>query len=560
MSRDSNDFQMVLINGQSQEDFFLDAYNAWLEEQISEQEVWPTFYDDENLDEDHHVLIDPLEKRSKTDDVKKLLQRFPYISGKSKSISPDSLEPLRELLPNFELEGDFRSFIDQGLSTGRIRSLTDISSLFLSKFDDAIRHRKYDPIALRNADIHFANGVSIFSKDFGKVRESKPAVTNSYMLGSAHPGIYKLMSGIFVADMNARLQSFILRALRTEDFSARYGDLVKLAYAAGTYAVDKGIELANSRDNERKIGRSITNTFAKIRDRLAPKKRVAPSALLDMSESHAILYGRRFKLRRGESPTQRLARYKKDYPVWSKQRIAELEKQHLKVILAVGFARSANGASVTDEHLKAADDLIKSAKKTPGLFSKSRDLIDISCGRDQAAADQLLKYFDPGKRRTELLGEVFSLGRTLSRVREGRKVIRAVDKYAGELLSANAILRSDLGVPSVKDVRGALSEQGFSVTDMLAGMKRKFIPGVGSGLKKGLLQEEAKIRSAAGKSSVGDLSLDDMSVAKDNLKKLLKARIAKTAVKSAKGDDAENLPKVKTPGRKPGDNDGEFKP
>ena len=76
MSRDSNDFQMVLINGQSQEDFFLDAYNAWLEEQISEQEVWPTFSDDENLDEDHQVLVDPLENAPRQT-MSKVASTFP---------------------------------------------------------------------------------------------------------------------------------------------------------------------------------------------------------------------------------------------------------------------------------------------------------------------------------------------------------------------------------------------------------------------------------------------------------------------------------------------------
>lgn len=560
MRGDSNDFAMVLINGQSREDFFDEAYNAWLEDQISEQEIWPPFLGDDDLNDDDIILADPLEKRSKADDVKKLLQRFPYVSAKSKTISPDSIAPLRELLPNLELGGKFRSLIDQGISTGRIRTLTDISALFLNTFEDAIRRRRFDPSTLRHAEIHFANGRSLFSKEFGKINESNASVANSYMLGSAHPGIYKLMSGMFVADMNSRLQRLILRAIDTEDFNVAYGDLFKLAYAAGTYAVDKGLELANSKDSERAIVRTIDNAFAAIRQRLSVKKRVASSSLLDMSENQAILFGRKFRLRRGESPVQRLARYKKEYPNWAKQRIGELEKQHLKLILAVGFARSAKATSVADEHMKAAEDLIKAAKKTPGKFSKSRDLIDIACGYDHATADKLLQYFDTKKRRTELLGEIYSLGRTLSRTQEGRKVIRAKDKRVGELLAADAILRSDLGVPSVRDVRDALEEQGLSVTDTLDGMRRKILPGVSSSLKKGLIDEESKIRSASGQSMIGDLSRDELAVAKNHLKKLLKARLAKTEVRSAKGTHADNLPTTRSPGRKPGNDDDEFKP
>lgn len=546
-------YQAVEIAGESEEVFLKEAYDAWVESQASNEPEWPPSPGAEPVDlDDISDLPDPMEKRPRWDDGKSAFRPFHHDTGTSRTVSADSIAPFLELLPNLGLGGDLRGILDGMLEKGRLNSLSDISMLFRNVCEDAIRHRKYDPRILREADTYFGEGRSLFGSDFGKVNESNQLKTNSYFLASAHPGIYKVFLGIFIADMNARLQSFILRAIRTEDFSMSYNDLSKMAYAAGQFAVEQGLDIVDSIDTERSIGRTINHQFKRLLDLRPVKKGLTAAELNDMGESHAILYGRRFKLRRGETRTQRLARYKKDYPAWAKQRIVDLEKQHLKLILATGFAHSAKSATVDEGHFKAAEDLIKSAKKTPGQFSKSRDLIDIACGHDDQSAGLLLQFFDKQRRRTELMDEVFSLGRTLSRVQDGRKVIRAKDKHAGELLAANAILRSNLGVPSMKDVQSAMANQGLSVTDILAGMKRKLLPGVSAGMKKALVEVETKIRSASGKASIReDLSVDDFKTAKKHLKNILKDRLAKGSIKTADDKDADSLAPAKTSGKTP---------
>ncbi|MNC80844.1 hypothetical protein D3C75_1337740 [compost metagenome] len=68
-----------------------------------------------------------------------------------------------------------------------------------------------------------------------------------------------------------------------------------------------------------------------------------------------------------------------------------------------------------------------------------------------------------------------------------------------------------------------MADQGFSVTDILAGMKRKLLPGVSAGMKKALVEVETKIRSASGKAIIrDDLSVDDFKTAKKHLKNILK--------------------------------------
>lgn len=559
-------YQAVEIAGESEEVFLKEAYDAWVESQASNEPEWPPSPGAEPVDlDDISDLPDPMERRPSWDDGKSAFRPFHHDTGTSKIVSPDSIAPFLELLPNLELGGNLRGIIDGMLEKGRLHSLSDISMLFRNVCEDAIRHRKYDPRILREADTYFGDdpqilskddkegrdirhGRSLYGTDFGKLNEPNLLKTNSYVLASAHPGVYKVFLGIFIADMNARLQSFVLRAIRTEDFSMSYGDLSKMAYAAGQFAVEQGLDIVDSIDAERSIGRTIAHQFKRLLDLRPAKKGLTAAELNDMGESHAILYGRRFKLRRGETRTQRLARYKKDYPAWAKQRIVDLEKQHLKLILATGFAHSAKSATVDEGHFKAAEDLIKSAKKTPGQFSKSRDLIDIACGHDDQSAGLLLQFFDKQRRRTELMDEVFSLGRTLSRVQDGRKVIRAKDKHAGELLAANAILRSNLGVPSIKDVQSAMANRGLSVTDILAGMKRKLLPGVSAGMKKALVEVETKIRSASGKAIIrDDLSVDDFKTAKKHLKNILKDRLAKGSIKTADDKDADSL----APARKP---------
>ena len=550
-------YQTIEIFGESEEDFLREAYNAWIESQVQNEPFWPPLPTTAPISlDDLSDLSDPLEKRPAWDDGKSAFRPFHYDTGTSKTVSPDSIAPFLELLPNLGLGGDLRNIIDGMLGKGQLNSLSDISMLFRTVFEDAIRHNRYDPRILREADIHFGAGRSVFGKEFGKLNEAKVEKTNSYLLASAHPGIYKIFSGIYIADMNARLQSFVLRAIRTEDFSMSYSDLSKMAYAAGNFAVKQGLDIVNAIDAERSIERTLSHQFRRLLDLRPAKKGKTAAELNDLGESHAILFGRRFKLRRGESREQRLTRYKKAYPSWAKERLVDLERQHLKLILATGYAYSAQSASVDDGHLKAAEELIKLAKKTPGLFNRSRDLIDIACGHDDKTAELLLQFFDKKRRRTEVLDEVYALGRTLSRLSDGRKVIRAKDKHAAELLAANAILQSGLGVPSIKNVQSAMAKQGFSVTDLLAGMKRKLLPGVSAGTKKALLDVEAKIKSASGKSGVrAELSVDDFKTAKNNLKNIFKEKLAKAAIKSAKDSGADTpvpAPKpVKTLVKKP---------
>ncbi|MEQ5024942.1 hypothetical protein, partial [Klebsiella pneumoniae] len=183
-------YQTIEIAGESEEDFLREAYLAWLESQVADEPVWPPLqWFESDFEDDEYDLPDPFEKKTSTDDTKKVFRPFYYDTGTSKSVAPDSIAPFMELLPNLELGGELRNIIDGMVEKGRLKSLSDISMMFRSKFEDAIRHRKYDPRILREADTYFGGNRSVFDSTFGKVNEKNLDKTNSYLLASAHPAI-----------------------------------------------------------------------------------------------------------------------------------------------------------------------------------------------------------------------------------------------------------------------------------------------------------------------------------------------------------------------------------
>lgn len=566
----------IQIAGEREEDFLREAYEECVEVEAQKQPVFPL--PPEDVDLDYELLDDadfydasieaaddvvrspkaspnPLEKRKPWTDRADAFREFRYRTKDRDTVGPDSIQPFIDLLPNLELGGDFRDVIEGLMERGKLNSLTDLSMLFRKKLDDAIRYNRFDAAILREADTFFSSDRRVLSH-LGGHPETNLNKTNAYFLASAHPGIYKIFAGIFIADLNTRLQTRFIQAHATEDYAIAYSELSKMAYAAGAYAVEQGLADAAQLDAERTIERVVSAEFRRFSQLKAERVR-RTKGLTDLADNQALLFGRRFRLRKGEGRSQRLERYKQEYPAWAKSRIAELEKQHLRPVLAAAYARKAGALSVAPEHFKAADELIKKARTVPGTFDRVSDLISLATGNDPEISKPLLQFFDKGRRRTELLSEIYLLGRTSSRVHDGRKVILSKDRKAGDQLAADAIIRSDLGVPSMASVQEALSSTGYSVTSLLNAVKRRGIPGVSRSTTRAIEKIEQRIESAAGTPAVlgsSGMSIDDFQAAKKHLKAILRSKIKPSAVRTATDGSADVIPKPekpKKPKRKP---------
>lgn len=284
------------------------------------------------------------------------------------------------------------------------------------------------------------------------------AVSEAYRLSSAYPGLYRKATGVFIVDTAKRIAQAVAERLEFTNTTISYRELMSSVYAASKSSV-----MIAKREIQAKIEVDRKRTISiQVRSRQDVKRRIeAARSVPDMARTNIDLFGRKFKLRKGESAAKAVARAQREYRASVSDRIATLEKNGLLPVLATAVAAGKGASRVTASHVAQAQKLVKAAKTSYGYFTTPQDLIKTALNGAQGV-EKLMGALDPSTRRNELLHGLQTFGRTLSRLHDGSATIRASHRAQAAQFAADVLLRAAGGVPRTEDIRDAMQAARWS--------------------------------------------------------------------------------------------------
>lgn len=384
-------------------------------------------------------------------------------SGKSRDVGdPEIFNAVKDFINNYASD----KYLNLKAMTSKSKTLYDLAKQF-----DRLLDKEFDRIGASPDTLATKSQVNIFNKnqklpdiDSFKDRNGKididhyNSVCEAYRLSSAYPGLYRKATGVFIVDVARRIAQYVDKHLSAANNTISYKELMSTVYAASRSSV-----MIAKREIQAKIQvdrKRIINLEVRTRQDI---KRVIEAArpLHDNARTNIDLFGRSFKLRKGESASKAVTRAQREYRASVGERISSLEKHGLLPVLAAAVAAGKGASRVTASHVAQAQKLIKAAKTSYGYFSTPQDLIKTALNGAQGA-EKLLGALNPNTRRNELLQGLQTFGRTLSRLHDGSATIRATHRTQAAQFAADVFLRAAGGVPGTEEIRRAMKASGWS--------------------------------------------------------------------------------------------------
>lgn len=410
---------------------------------------------------------------------------------------PDLFNDIRRYINRYANDGN-KVILKKMMSSSN--DLLDFSKQFLNMLDRRIERNGADSVYLSSSSKR--NIFNTAMPDLDTFREKGELTSKSYKeynkqcealrLNTEYPGIYKAATGLFVLDAAKRIVQVIAEKQDLGINEISYRQMM----GATNKAAESAIQLAK---REIRAGltlnlkREIEQHYRTTRD----LKVAIKEAKVDRNELGNIdLFGRSFKLKRGETIAQAATRANREYKKSVADRIDKLEGQGLLPVLAAAAAQGRGGASVTQADIKAAQALIKAAKTSYGFYQSPKALIEQALGGKVAVdritaqggrdpVSSLLAALKADTRRNELLKGLQTFGRTLSRLDDKSASIKASHKVQAAQFAADALLKSGFAPPSVSAIRQAMTAQNWSLAEAtkqsvrLRGLERGIVNALG---------------------------------------------------------------------------------
>lgn len=275
------------------------------------------------------------------------------------------------------------------------------------------------------------------------------------------PGLHRKMTGIFILDGAKRLVQYFNERNKSSSHSITFRSTLGPVFAASESAL-----MLAKREITAKIHVDLKRKIEiRVRTNADLKKAIKSAMPSDPNAQKNIdLFGRTFRLKKGESLAKAATRAKKEYKKSVADRISTLEKQGLLPVLAAAVAQARGASTVTAADVKQAQAIIKAAKTSFNYYKSPRDLVLKALGSDKGI-DKLMAALDSSTRRHELVMGLQTFGRTMSRLHDGSATIKAANRNQGAQFAADALLRSAFDVPGVELIRGSMKSFGWSMTD-----------------------------------------------------------------------------------------------
>lgn len=428
---------------------------------------------------------------------------------------PQLYEDVRRYVENYSSDNPEKATLRRMISG--TKSLTDFSKEFLNVLVNQFGRQGIDAdyLALKSGQVlpgvdpfHPKKGIynAANMPDIAKCENVKEynRQCEALRMSAEYPGIFRKAVGLFVLDAAKRIVLFIgeKQELNVNDIS--YGQLMPAVYRAAESAIaiakrEIAAELAIVRKRE------ISHTVRTTKDVKVAIQQARDAG--DPNEARNIdLFGRKFRLRRGESSTQAAARARREYREGVSERINTLEKQGLLPVLAAAVAQGRGAGAVTAVDITRAQSLIKTAKTSYGAFQSPKALIEQALGgadavsaiKQQAGRDpvrSLLASLKADTRRNELLSGLQTFGRTLSRLQDKSASIKASNKAQAAQFAADALLKSGFEPPNVLAIRAAMRGQGWTLED--ARQQNVRLRGLDKGIVNALGEPASKLKQSA---------------------------------------------------------------